>query len=61
MRVHVKFFAIFRERVGIKTEWTEVPDGTTVESPCHGSRYDLHDGAVTLGQASEPELSFDVR
>ncbi len=32
MRVHVKFFAIFRERVGVKTEWTEISDGTTVES-----------------------------
>ncbi len=32
MRVHVKFFAIFRERVGVKTEWTEVADGTAVEA-----------------------------
>lgn len=32
MRVHVKFFAIFRERVGIKEEWTEIADGTTVEA-----------------------------
>jgi len=32
MRVHVKFFAIFREMVGVKTEWTEVADDTTVES-----------------------------
>lgn len=31
MRVHVKFFAIFRERVGVKTEWTEIPAGMTVE------------------------------
>jgi len=35
--------------------------GTTVECPCHGSRYDLRDGAVLQGPASEPELSFDVR
>jgi nitrite reductase/ring-hydroxylating ferredoxin subunit/uncharacterized membrane protein len=35
--------------------------GTTVECPCHGSRYDLRDGAVIQGPASEPELSFDVR
>lgn len=32
MRVHVKFFAIFREMVGVKTEWTEVADGTAVET-----------------------------
>jgi molybdopterin converting factor subunit 1 len=31
MRVHVKFFAIFRERVGIRDEWAELADGTTVE------------------------------
>jgi len=31
MRVHVKFFAIFREMVGIKTEWQEIAEGTTVE------------------------------
>ncbi|MDE3087897.1 MAG: molybdenum cofactor biosynthesis protein MoaE [Chloroflexota bacterium] len=32
MRVHVKFFAIFREMVGVKTEWVEIADGTTVEA-----------------------------
>ncbi len=32
MRVHVKFFAIFREMTGIKNEWTEVAEGTTVET-----------------------------
>lgn len=31
MRVHVKLFAIFREIIGIKDEWTEIADGTTVE------------------------------
>ena len=31
MRVHVKFFAIFREMVGIQTEWKEIAEGTTVE------------------------------
>ena len=31
MRVHVKFFAIFREMVGIKNEWTEIAQGSTVE------------------------------
>lgn len=31
MRVHVKFFAIFREMVGVKDEWTEIAEGTTVE------------------------------
>lgn len=32
MRVHVKFFAIFRERVGVKEEWTEIVGATTVEA-----------------------------
>jgi len=31
MRVHVKFFAIFREMAGIKTEWIEIAEGTTIE------------------------------
>jgi molybdopterin synthase catalytic subunit len=31
MRVHVKFFAVFREMVGVKTEWKEIAEGTTVE------------------------------
>ncbi len=31
MRVHVKFFAIFREMVGVKDEWAEIAEGTTVE------------------------------
>ena len=32
MRVHVKFFAIFRERVGVREEWIEIADGTTAEA-----------------------------
>ena len=32
MRVHVKFFAIFREFTQIKSESVEISDGTTVES-----------------------------
>jgi molybdopterin synthase catalytic subunit len=32
VQVHVKFFAIFREMTGIKNEWTEVAEGTTVEA-----------------------------
>ncbi len=31
MRVHVKFFAIFREMVGVRSEWIEIADGTAVE------------------------------
>jgi len=31
MRVQVKFFAIFREMLGVKTEAKEITDGTTVE------------------------------
>lgn len=30
-RVHVKFFAIFREYIGVKEEWTEIEPGITVE------------------------------
>ncbi len=30
-RVHVKFFAIFRELTGVKEEWTEIEPGMTVE------------------------------
>jgi molybdopterin synthase catalytic subunit/molybdopterin converting factor small subunit len=30
-KVHVKFFAIFREYVGLKEDWTDVAPGTTVE------------------------------
>lgn len=32
MRVHVKFFAIFRERVGVKEESIEIAKGTTAEA-----------------------------
>lgn len=31
MRVHVKFFALFREMIGVKTAFAEIPEGTTVE------------------------------
>jgi molybdopterin synthase catalytic subunit len=31
VRVHVKFFAIFRETLGAKAEWKEIAEGTTVE------------------------------
>jgi molybdopterin synthase catalytic subunit/molybdopterin converting factor small subunit len=31
-RVHVKFFAIFREYIGLKEDWVEVEPGTTVEA-----------------------------
>lgn len=30
-RVHVKFFAIFREYVGLKEDWREIEPGTTVQ------------------------------
>lgn len=30
-KVHVKFFAIFRETIGVKSEWKEIAEGTTVE------------------------------
>lgn len=31
MQVHVKFFAIFREYVGLKEDWREIEPGTTVQ------------------------------
>lgn len=31
MKVHVKFFAIFREYVGLKEDWHEIEPGTTVQ------------------------------
>lgn len=31
-QVHVKFFAIFREYIGMKEDWAEVEPGTTVEA-----------------------------
>ncbi len=31
-QVHVKFFAIFREYVGLKEDWAEIEPGTTVEA-----------------------------
>ncbi len=30
-KVHVKFFAIFREMIGVREEWTEIEPGMTVE------------------------------
>jgi MoaE-MoaD fusion protein len=32
VKVHVKFFAIFREYIGLKEDWAEVEPGTTVEA-----------------------------
>ncbi len=36
-------------------------EDTSVVCHCHGSRFDLSDGAVINGPASAPEISFDVR
>jgi nitrite reductase/ring-hydroxylating ferredoxin subunit len=36
-------------------------DGRTVTCPCHGSQYDLIDGAVINGPATMPEPHHDVR
>src|SRR5512143_166223 len=30
MQVHVKFFALFREYIGLKEDWPEIEPGTTV-------------------------------
>jgi molybdopterin synthase catalytic subunit len=32
VKVHVKFFAIFREYVGLKEDWPEIEPGTTLEA-----------------------------
>jgi nitrite reductase/ring-hydroxylating ferredoxin subunit len=36
-------------------------DGTVVECPCHGSRFDILSGEVEEGPAVEPIDIFDVR
>lgn len=36
-------------------------EGRTIICPCHGSQYDLRDGAVLNGPATMPEPSYDVR
>jgi nitrite reductase/ring-hydroxylating ferredoxin subunit/uncharacterized membrane protein len=36
-------------------------EGTVVECPCHGSRFDVETGAVVGGPASVPEPTFEVR
>lgn len=36
-------------------------EGTCVECPWHGSRFDLRDGSVVRGPATRPQPAFDVR
>jgi nitrite reductase/ring-hydroxylating ferredoxin subunit/uncharacterized membrane protein len=36
-------------------------DGHTIICPCHGSRFDLHTGAVKRGPATAPQPAFEVR
>ena len=36
-------------------------DGPSIICPCHGSQYDLRDGAVINGPATMPEPSYEVR
>jgi nitrite reductase/ring-hydroxylating ferredoxin subunit/uncharacterized membrane protein len=36
-------------------------DGTHIECACHGSRFDLRDGALVRGPATAPQPSFEVR
>jgi 3-phenylpropionate/trans-cinnamate dioxygenase ferredoxin subunit len=36
-------------------------DGTTVTCPCHGSEFDVTNGEVLGGPATEPVGSFDVQ
>ncbi|HXF36703.1 MAG TPA: non-heme iron oxygenase ferredoxin subunit [Actinomycetota bacterium] len=36
-------------------------DGTVVECPCHGSRFDVTSGEVVEGPAADPIDTFEVR
>lgn len=39
----------------------EVADGTTLLCACHGSEFDLRDGSVLLGPATEPLAVIPLR
>lgn len=36
-------------------------DGESIECPCHGSRFSLHDGSVEHGPATSGQPAYDVR
>ena len=36
-------------------------DGTAIECPCHGSRFDIATGEVLTGPAEDPVDTFEVR
>jgi 3-phenylpropionate/trans-cinnamate dioxygenase ferredoxin component len=36
-------------------------DGTAIECPCHGSRFDVTTGSVLQGPAQDPVETFEVK
>ena len=36
-------------------------DGVLIECPCHGSRFDVRDGSIARGPATQPQPAFEVR
>jgi nitrite reductase/ring-hydroxylating ferredoxin subunit len=36
-------------------------EGTTITCECHGSEFDMSNGAVLEGPATEPVASYEVR
>jgi 3-phenylpropionate/trans-cinnamate dioxygenase ferredoxin subunit len=36
-------------------------DGTVIECPCHGSRFDVTSGSVRQGPATDPVETFEVK
>jgi nitrite reductase/ring-hydroxylating ferredoxin subunit len=36
-------------------------EGESITCPCHGSRFDLHDGSIERGPATAPQPVFETR
>ncbi len=36
-------------------------DGHEIECPCHGSRFDVRDGSIIRGPATQPQPAYEVR
>ena len=54
---HVKAFSAICTHLGC----TVAPQGSRLVCPCHGSVYDLRDGAVVSGPAPLPLAAIDVK